>query len=294
MRLSHEQWVSWCCVVVLDGRAANVVEFARSCWLGTAESQPRRVVSREVHEQLNEFLLSALPLWPAERRLRVDAALRAEGLPTLDEVVRRFPFEFRQALRRGKITTLDEHFRLLDRVDREPHSIPPDERLRIRRLLARSRFHPTPAKRVVAPGEMTDAQWVEWATIASHRRLDRKIFALVNQQIAHPPEGISCSQLVRAYRGSVNEFFAEGIDVRPRWINRKLDALFAHRGLPSLLTMWGVTKKILPRVLKRGRVVSNEEFEHLTDVLTDVDAAVTAAERRKLEGMLVRFEQRSR
>jgi|AVFP01.1.fsa_nt_gi hypothetical protein len=72
-----------------------------------------------------------------------------------------------------------------------------------------------------------------------------------------------------------------------------LDDFKARLGF-SLLAESGLLRSLATKVLRRGRVVSAEEYEDLTEILNDQSQSIISdGEARSLETILVAFEHRS-
>ena len=75
--------------------------------------------------------------------------------------------------------------------------------------------------------------------------------------------------------------------------SERVDTALAARRLPSVDEMQAILHQKHTRILKRGRIVTDEEFYIVKELVSDLTSELSKAQRRRLDAMLHRYEQSS-
>lgn len=128
--------------------------------------------------------------------------------------------------------------------------------------------------------KLTPEQLVEWFIAANPKftpEFRRESLALLET----PPAGATRSQIISGLKQGINDTLA---DV-PAWsedYRQKAEAALSAKGLPSLRKMEAILKQKHQRILARGRIKDDEEFQLVAEILSDMNFEVSDSDRAKL------------
>ncbi len=71
---------------------------------------------------------------------------------------------------------------------------------------------------------------------------------------------------------------------------READAYLRNRGAITITAMTAQVRRIVPNVLKRGRIRDDEEFYILTELLNDVASGLVGRDRKQAEKLVRDYE----